>query len=407
MASLTRYQCFSEGCDYAGERDTFYGPNNKFECPKCHKKDNIRTEFNITEYIKAVDAAKKINEGPVNDYKYKPMTVQDILKFTKSKDFVIDEVFYPNTVNCLVSEFSSFKSILAIYTAICISNGTEWFGYKTTKGNVLIIDNENSIQQMQSRYNSLIAGMGFKAEDMNIFYLIREGKLTDDNYLEYVVDFIKTHNIKFIIIDTMIRSQNGLKENDASDMSLLYDRFCKLIINDSAVLFLHHMNKQGKFRGSTDILGMCDSEFEINRPVKQGPKFVLTNEKNRMGEIDPIEGTVDYDKKTNVTTIEGVSVPRETSQKEEASKFEEARQYIMNYAEAHKTFKGMDLSIDVEAYNADHQENQISKHAVKRAMSWLISKKKIASGMPKRGSYTLLEDGANSTLDEFNDEVIE
>jgi hypothetical protein len=150
---------------------------------------------------------------------------------------------------------------------------------------------------------------------------------------------------------------------------------------------------------------MCDAEFQINRPIKQGPKFILLNEKNRMGEIDPIEGMVNYDKKTNTTSIEGISVPREVSQKEDATKFEQARQYIINYAETNKTFKGIDLSIDIEAYNCDHLENQISKYAAKRAMTWLKKKKKVVDGI-KRGTYTFIPNGENTTLDEFN-EVVE
>jgi hypothetical protein len=345
---------------------------------------------------------KQISESEqvkVNE-KIKYLSVNDILNFKKSDKFLIKDVIYPNTVNSIISPPSGFKSIISMYMAICISQGKPFFGYDTQKGTVLMIDNENNHMIIKSRYESLINGMGINKDDLDIHYLLREGKMDDEAFTQNVVKYITEHNVKLVVIDTLLRSHN-LEENSSKDMNHLYDQFCKLLINDASVLFLHHTTKVGKYRGSSDILGQVDSQFEIIRPSDKGTVFRLINNKNRMGEISTIEGNVFYNKKTNITSIEGESVSDGTDDEEQDDKtsWRAAEQFVAEYAITHRKFKRSELFDEWAARDANC-ETKVSKSTLKRCLAWM-AKKKILDNKTAHGTYIINEE-EQSKLDKWS-----
>jgi hypothetical protein len=372
-----------QSCHIKRDKNEFYGSTGPmYSCPVCGSTD-IKPELGLGEFLKQTN---ELTQPVKKRGEVTPYTIKDILAFTKRTDFLVKDVFYPETVNCMVSEFSGFKSILSMHLAFCVAQGKPFFGYETSKSPVLIIDNENNMMEVRSRSEALIAGAEYK-DDIDVHYLMREGKMDNPEFVEYVKGYILDNKIKLVIIDTLLRSHN-LEENSSKDMNQLYDAFCSLLINGCSVLFLHHTNKKGTFRGTGDILGQVDCGFSVVRPDKTGPKFILINDKNRMGEIDPIEGTVEYDKKTNVTTIEGFTVQKALVQEEEKSKFKDALIWVENYAEANKQFKRKTLYIDLDAYNAQNEKNQINQRTVKNVLAWMVRKGKLYNG-PKQGVYIL------------------
>ena len=375
-------------CKYIASNEKFYNKNfatdkrGIYICPKCGSKDQ-------TPLQGALEAKKKIDEfiGIEDRKSINYMSVNDILNFKKSDKFLIEDVIYPNTINAIISPPSGFKSMISMHMAICISQGTPFFGYKTQKGPVLIIDNENNYSFIKSRYEAVIDGMELDKSKLDIHYLVREGKMDDDDFVSSVMKFVKEHNIKLIVIDTLLRSHN-LEENSSKDMNHLYDQFCKLLINESSVMFLHHTTKQGRYRGSSDILGQVDSMFELERPIVKGDKFKLINTKNRMGEIDPIEGEITYDKEINSTTIEGMTVSSEDQKEENDNKWMEGQAFISAFAIDNPRFKTKELFDHLEAANAN-DELDVSKPYLKKILKWMVKQHILDNSV--RGKYSVIE----------------
>lgn len=416
-------QC--EKCKYIGFDREFinrdYKENKKpiHFCPKCESPENILYKHSnmdrqeiiknaLNEYLKMAGNPEeklnsqgitalnnrirldigilKQNEEALNESKIKYLSVLDILNFQKSEKFLIKDMIYPNTVNCITSPPSGFKSIISMYMAICVSQGKPFFGYETQKGPVLIIDNENNHSIIKSRYEALIKGLKLNKEEIDIRYLLREGKMDDNTFVANVMNYVKENNIKLVIIDTLLRS-HSLEENSSKDMNFLYDQFCRLLINDAAVFFLHHTSKDGRYRGSSDILGQVDSMFELEREKDGSSKFRLTNTKNRMGEVAPISGDVFYDKENNVTTIEGITIDPEIDSKPEKEKWLLGQAFIANYAINNPDFKASELYNHLEAASANC-EIDISKPYLKKILNWM-TKQKILDNTKIRGSYAV------------------
>jgi len=74
-----------------------------------------------------------------------------------------------------------------------------------------------------------------------------------------------------VIIDTLNASAVGADENSAKDMGIVIEN-TKLIRSEwgSAVLIIHHKNKNGTERGSTAIRGAADVMIEITKPGRNG-----------------------------------------------------------------------------------------------------------------------------------------
>lgn len=68
-----------------------------------------------------------------------------------------------------------------------------------------------------------------------------------------------------IIIDTLARVSVGLKENDSGDASAVADALARLTdeFRGAAVVVVHHLGKDGDFRGSTAFLGAADLELRV------------------------------------------------------------------------------------------------------------------------------------------------
>lgn len=196
-------------------------------------------------------------------------------------------------ITCIGGLPGVMKSYFTNYIAKCISEGTSVLErFKTQKCNILFIDKENKLSRIKDRFQRL----GFTKGD-GIFFMESNFFIERDTDLGAVCAFIKEHDIKLTVIDTLVRVHQK-QENDASEMNKVFQALHELQLVGSAVCFLHHFNKRGAFgasidvrdqlRGSSDILAMVDSFIALTKKenfieVEQGksrdeqavPKFLM------------------------------------------------------------------------------------------------------------------------------------
>lgn len=214
------------------------------------------------------------------------------MEFEEQK-WLVDNFILSSGMSVLSGIEGSYKSWLSLYLAQCVSEGKPFFDkWETARGNVLIIDKENTKATLHERMRLL----GISPTE-NI-YLLGKGEFWADKVEEMqgTLAFVRDHDIKLVIIDTLIRV-HGANENDASEMSKVLEKIGLFTQEEAAVLLLHHLKKptlgasqslRDLLRGTTDISAKIDTHFSIskmehllkiefgkNRTAKMLPPFLV------------------------------------------------------------------------------------------------------------------------------------
>ena len=337
--------------------------------------------------------AKKLEEGTgIKNRKLSFLTSKELFNTPKDRGYIVQSLIQKNTVNLLLSPPAGFKSISALDLAISVSNGKEFLGFKTKKGAVAYLDKENNRQLLRDRFQKLHRGKGLVRKKFPIFFLLKEGMLDNPAFVESLAEYVKENKIRLLIFDTLVRFNAG-EENSARDMNLIYQAFVELQREtEAAILFLHHTNRAGEYRGSSDLMGQVDTMFSIYRKPKSN-QFTITNTKNRQGEINDIHAEI-------VFTDDTITLTRneEVAEEEEAkkyNKFKVARAFILNFArtvcptETHSFERG-ELMTALKAWNLEQpNENTLGTRLADDILKHLTNVAKVLRKGDKRGQYYL------------------
>jgi len=321
-------------------------------------------------------------------------TVQELFDFTPNTNYIIDQLIYPQNIIMLVSPPKNYKSMLALYISMCVSNGKPLFGLNTKQSNVLYLDKENNETIIHQRLHALKRGheQDFPNTNFPLHFLIRQGDINNILWVQKLQDTVKKHDIKLIIFDTLHRF-GDYDENSANDINHLYVTVFQPLIDEHncSIIFLHHTNRDRNYRGSGDLLGFVDSAYQIMKTSKDG--FTLDCIAARGGEIDKIQGTIEieqdehkqlYSARFTQKPIEEI----EEESKEQWSKKKEACNMIMEYFKS----KGLDSyqKKDIENAILIDTKDEISTETIKNAFKFLILKRVLTSN--GRGKYTKIND---------------
>lgn len=92
---------------------------------------------------------------------------------------------------------------------------------------------------------------------VNLFY---------DDDLQYFRDQATQYKPVLMVIDTLAMCSSGADENNTKDMQRIVDS-CKMLADtlDSAIMLVHHTNKQNQIRGSMTIYNSADSAIQLTK----------------------------------------------------------------------------------------------------------------------------------------------
>ncbi len=225
--------------------------------------------------------------------------VEELFNLKPNKDFIVDQFIYPQNLIMLFSPPKNYKSLLALKLCMDIANGKKFFGLKTKKSNVLYCDRENNENLIHQRLHALRKAnpKEYSRKKFPLHFLIRQGDLESELWVQQLIDTVKEYNIKMVVFDTMKRYSTNFDENNANDINRIYTGVYQPLIDECncSILFLHHTNKRGEFRGSGDFLGMVDSAYSIEKMNNKNNDFKISCLAARGGEIDQIQGSVDLE----------------------------------------------------------------------------------------------------------------
>ena len=158
------------------------------------------------------------------------------------------------------------KTWVSIEMAKCIAQGINFLGselYKTEKGKVLYVDQENPERDIVRR------GKQLGIEENGNLFIFRPSSLNlnDEVVADKFVKFILDNHIEVVFVDTLRAAAGGLKEDKAEDIRMFFNRFKAFKDMGIVVVWLDHRRKPQNFEGKVpkkeQLLGSQDKTASI------------------------------------------------------------------------------------------------------------------------------------------------
>ena len=190
------------------------------------------------------------------------------LKESTKKDIIINGLMRSKGVYLLVSKPKVGKSLFALQLSNSVANGKPFIGHEILMPSpVLYITTELTDSQLKDRCNIL----GINFEKNKFFTIDRSDKQTINMMdIEYEIkEFAEEYHGKLLILDML----KDIDFNTAYDINSYQDISQKLMPKlrsyadkyNLTILFVHHMNKQGKTLGSTGFDAVVDGIIRLSK----------------------------------------------------------------------------------------------------------------------------------------------
>jgi hypothetical protein len=242
--------------------------------------------------------------GPVVQETYEsPKTLwRSSVSFVKEErqeiEWLIHDVLPAGAVVLLSGREGSMKSWLALTMARAVAAGERWLGKPTKQGAVLYLDGEMCPAVLRDR----LQGIG-PVEELHVWNWA-DGSFPhqlDNSDLQRA-----SHGHSLIVVDTLRRQMEGLKENSSDDMAVITDALRQLTRHGATVLVLHHAPKDSErqdYRGSTELGAGVDITISLTKKrSKERITLNLETRKTRYSSSADLEIEVTRGDRTPVFT---------------------------------------------------------------------------------------------------------
>lgn len=182
--------------------------------------------------------------------------------------WIIKDLISERSTVLLYGPTQSYKSFIALQTALAIATGTDAYGSKTLAGKVFYCALEGKAHLKKARRSWRLA----HSWDGSIhnFYLGLAPLIAVDTEIQEFGDEIrkrcKEETPRLIIIDTLTKSMAGLNENDAGEAGQ-FIQFCDSLVEEfgCSVIAIHHTGKDKErgARGSSAFQAGFDTVIEV------------------------------------------------------------------------------------------------------------------------------------------------
>lgn len=190
------------------------------------------------------------------------------LRALPKPSWLIEGILHRNTIAVIAASKAAFKTFLAIDFGMNVALGRDWNGHKTVQGNVLHIVGEGG-SGISARTQAWEIHNGIALPEPSAWSCTMPGiNLMDENKASALCAAALQafpNGIELLVVDTLARNQHG-DENSTQQMSALVQNIDSVRdVLGCTVLFLHHFNRGGKFRGSSVLDGAFDTVILMDR----------------------------------------------------------------------------------------------------------------------------------------------
>lgn len=167
---------------------------------------------------------------------FKPIVLSDAPNIEQS--YLVESLVPKGLITIIYGQGGTLKSYISLYLGYCVANGLPFLGFPVESTNVLYLDYELSAAQHAIRLskfgNSII-----KENSNNVYYQQTKTPLIE---LDKLQEFVKTHNIGLIIIDSF----GAAMGKDVSSTPKALQCFKYLNSLGVTIFILDHCAKAGK-----------------------------------------------------------------------------------------------------------------------------------------------------------------
>jgi RecA-family ATPase len=279
--------------------------------------------------------------------------VEKAFEYFTAKEFIklkipepkwqVEGLFTEKSFNILGGYQSTYKTLLGIHIALCMSVGKLVFGkFECKQTKVLYINEELEEGEFQKRMRMIAEGSGIEVNENLILLHFQNLKIDEEGGNKKLMKFIKESEIKFIILDT-IREVTNTPENSADEVNKLFTQYIRPIMqrNRCSFLAIQHKGKAGvgtesrqeidKLRGSSQFRNYTDSALLVDREGKS-TRLKISQEKCRVArELDPFYVILNWGK-------EDITIKVLTEEEVEKSRVDECENLIIKYLDENSVY---------------------------------------------------------------------
>ena len=219
---------------------------------------------------------------------------QDAGSFWGTKKFVrasnkspilpnVETVFTRGQTTLIWAPSNSGKSYVALALSIAVATGNSFFnvpGHGHGR-KVMLIDGETMENLFEERKRQLLASMSEedreRFEENSACYLLHEeNQKLDETFQKSLIEYVKQHEIKLVILDNL----NSLIDKAwLNNTSKLFEFRDKLETAGAGVVFIHHATKEGDSpKGASELIGKSQNVIQIEgKTVLQQSSCLLPN----------------------------------------------------------------------------------------------------------------------------------
>lgn len=253
-------------------------------------------------------------------------------------EFIAEKMIAAGQVHFLFGLGGTFKSTIMLYLAICICNGSDTIFGKTTKSNILWIDEEMGIEGLALKTNLIARSIGIKDEEWKKSFHYRSMTGFSVESAENTI-FINTEIQKNDISCLFIDSLTAVTEGETDENARKLRNFNKTAYKTGcAIIHIHHIPKANakdatltkeSLRGSVDFGNQADMAFAV---TNVGGHFRIDQDKGRhIKRSDYIDINIDIKETEDCMSFEYVGETKDISVKSKDIRFKSALAWAIKH----------------------------------------------------------------------------
>ena len=179
-----------------------------------------------------------------------------VVKPALMRSVVIEGLARRGEVVNIVAATKIGKSWLALLLLLCVSTGRLWLGRRTTKGRVLLLDNELHSETIQNRIHAVATAAGIvqRPDDAAFDYVELRGEAIGIGDIEYQLSAFQPGDLTLIVMDAKYRFfGNGMQENSNDDQTAFHNAVDRLAKQLNCVIVLVHHSTKGDQSGKSVV----------------------------------------------------------------------------------------------------------------------------------------------------------
>lgn len=211
----------------------------------------------------------------------------DAMQPPPHQEWCIADLLTRRSLNILVGDPGSKKTLLALDLAVCTALGKPWLGRAVSQCPVLFVDEETGKPRLWARIHAALNGHAASPQTPFHYMSLPNFDLRQADDFQTLMQAAQSVNAGLIIIDALADVIRGSDENSAFALQPFLNRMRYLAeATHAAILILHHNNRSGAFRGSSVISAGVDLLLSIES-APDSPRIDLRPLKTRDASPQP------------------------------------------------------------------------------------------------------------------------